>query len=365
MTRRIDRLWLTDFRNYTSTEVEFAPGITAIVGRNGHGKTNLLEAIGHLSGVAIRGASSSTMVRVGADRAVVRAEAQRASRALLLEAEIAAQGRNRLQINKQPVRRRRDLAEALAVTVFSPDDLELVKGGPGGRRGWLDDAVVDLDPRADEVRGDVDRILKQRNALLKSIRMKGGRKAFDEGAQLTLDVWDDRLHRAGHALRAHRERALDTLAPMITTAYRDLAGRELPITAAYTAAWPADGLSDALVAARDDDLRRGITTVGPHRDEIDLRIDGLPSRTHASQGEQRSLALALRLAVHRAVTDAHGTSPILLLDDVLSELDDGRGTGLLDHLPPGQTLLTTAGHLPPDTTPELILDVADGTVRPR
>jgi len=329
------------------------------VGRNGQGKTNLLEAVAHLAGTSLRGAATEAMVRVGAERAVVRAEATRGARELLLEAELAVRGRSRMQLNRQPVKRRRDLLDALSVTIFSPDDLVLVKGGPGERRRWLDEAATALDHQAESVRSDVERILKQRNALLKQAR---GR--LDEPAALTLDVWDDRLSRAGEALARHREQALADLEPRLTQAYRDLAGLPLPVGARYEATWRTAGLADALAAARTDDLRRGITTVGPHRDEVVLSLDGLPARTHASQGEQRSLALALRLAVHRAVTEVTGDSPVLLLDDVLSELDDGRTEALLAHLPPGQTLLTTAGPLPRQTEPELVLRVADGAVGP-
>lgn len=299
------------------------------------------------------------MVRVGADRAVVRAEATRGPRELLLEAELAVRGRSRMQLNRQPVKRRRDLLDALSVTVFSPDDLVLVKGGPGERRRWLDEAAAGLDHQTETVRADVERILKQRNALLKQSR---GR--MDEAALLTLDVWDDRLARAGEALAQRRADALERLVPRITEAYRDLAGLALPVGAGYEASWRAAGLAAALSDAREQDLRRGITTVGPHRDEVALSLDGLPARTHASQGEQRSLALALRLAVHRAITEVSGASPVLLLDDVLSELDGDRTEALLAHLPPGQTLLTTAGPLPRQTEPALVLRVADGAVGP-
>lgn len=313
----------------------------------------------HLAGSSLRGATTEAMVRTGAERAVVRAEAVRGPRELLLEAEIAARGRSRMQLNRQPVKRRRDLLDALSVTLFSPDDLVLVKGGPGERRRWLDEAAVGLDHQTEGVRSDVERIIKQRNALLKQSR---GR--LDDAAALTLDVWDDRLTRAGEALADRRTAALDALVPRITQAYRDLAGVPLPVSAVYDASWRTVGLAAALADARDQDLRRGVTTVGPHRDEVAFGLDELPARTHASQGEQRSLALAMRLAVHRAIAEASGESPILLLDDVLSELDDGRTEALLAHLPPGQTLLTTAGPLPRQTAPELVLQVADGRIAP-
>lgn len=353
------RLWLTDFRSYRDVDLELPTGTTAVIGQNGQGKTNLLEAIAFLAGTSLRGATTETMVRVGAERAVVRAEATRGARELLLEAELALRGRNRVQLNRQPVKRRRDLLDALSVTLFSPDDLVLVKGGPGERRRWLDEAAAGLDHQAESARSDVERILKQRNALLKQTR---GRP--DEAATLTLDVWDDRLVRAGEALVQHRTTALAALVPRITEAYRDLAGRSLPVDAVYDASWREGGLAAALAAAREQDLRRGITTVGPHRDEVVFSLDGLPARSHASQGEQRSLALALRLAVHRAVTEVSGESPVLLLDDVFSELDEARTEALLAHLPPGQTLLTTAGPLPRETTPALVLRVADGAVAP-
>lgn len=359
MTLHLHKLWLTDFRSYREVAVELPIGTTAVVGRNGQGKTNLLEAIAYLSGSSLRGATTEAMVRVGAERAVVRAEATRGPRDLLIEAEVAARGRSRMQLNRQAVRRRRDLLEAMSVTVFSPDDLVLVKGGPGERRTWLDEAIAGLDPSADALRADVDKVLKQRNALLKGVR---GR--LDASAALTLDVWDDRFVRAGEALAVRRAAVLTELTPQIEIAYSDLAGRELPVRSEYEAPWRTQGLAFELAAARDQDLRRGVTTVGPHRDEVALALDGLPARTHASQGEQRSLALAMRLAVHRSIAEASGVSPILLLDDVLSELDDGRGEGLLAHLPPGQTLLTTAGALPTQTRPDLVLRVADGTVRP-
>lgn len=355
------RLALVDFRSYSAVDVELPSGTTAVLGSNGQGKTNLLEAIAHLAGGSLRGATTEALVRVGAERAVVRAEATRGNRELLIEAELATRGRGRMQLNRQPVKRRSDLLEALSVTIFSPEDLILVKGGPGERRAWIDDAVVGLDPHADSVRSDVERILKQRNALLKSVR---GRKP-DESALLTLDVWDDRLTKAGESLADHRRAALDQVTPRIAVAYHDLAGRELPVDTTYQAAWAGDGLAAALANARDDDLRRGVTTVGPHRDEVAFALDGLPARTHASQGEQRSLALAMRLAVHRAVTDARGVSPILLLDDVLSELDDDRAAALLANLPTGQALLTSATALPAPAVPDLVLEVDDGTVRPR
>jgi len=358
---QLQRLWLTDFRSYPSAELELSPGLTAIVGANGNGKTNLLEAIGYLATLdSFRGAPNDALVREGAPMAVVRAEGRREDRDLLIEAEIARVGRSRVQVNRQPLKRARDLLGALRVTVFSPDDLVLVKGGPGERRRYLDDTLVAVHPRNDSVRSDVDRILRQRNALLKQ---SGGRLTAE--IESTLDVWDAKFAQAGEALAAARGAVIDRLEPTLARTYDQVAQLEAKIEVTYVAPWRASGLDAALAEARRDDLRRGVSTVGPHRDELDLRISGLPARTHASQGEQRSLAWALRLAAHTIVTEAADSAPILLLDDVFSELDPDRSGSLLAHLPAGQTVLTTAGGLPPGAEPDAIVEVERGKVRRR
>ena len=353
------RLWLQDFRNYHRLDISLPAATTAVVGRNGEGKTNLLEAVGFVAGASLRGSSTDTLIRAGADEAIVRADAVRGNRDLLVEARLQRRGRSTFQLNRQPLRRQSDLLDGVAVTVFSPDDLVLVKGGPGERRRWIDEAVVALDVRNASVRTDLERIVRQRNALL-----RGCRGRLDEAAEITLSVWDDRLSATGTAWADMRRGALAALAPQVALAYRDLAGAPLEVGATYLAEWAAMGLAAALAASRGDDLRRGVTTVGPHRDDIGFALDGLPARTHASQGEQRCLALALRLAVHRAVGDASGEHPILLLDDVLSELDAERARALLTHLPPGQTLVSTAGRLPAATDPALVVEVSGGSVRP-
>lgn len=355
---QLKRLWLTDFRSYHDVEVAFDPGLTAVVGPNGQGKTNLMEAIGYLATLgSFRGAPNEALVRVGADRAIIRAEAEREGRELLLEAEIVINGRNRTQLNRQPLRRARDLLGALRVTVFSPDDLTLIKGSPGGRRTMLDDTLVTLHQRHDQQRSDLDRILRQRGALLKQA---GGR--MNAEVELTLDVFDAKLVAAGEALAGARRDLVDQLAPVLSDAYAAVARDPAPVTATYAPAWMASGLAAALVAARRDDLRRGVSTVGPHRDDLDLSLAGLPARTHASQGEQRSLALALRLAAHEVVTRRTGTPPVLLLDDVFSELDPERSDALLRTLPEGQTILTTAGDLPVGAVPGRVLRVRGGVV---
>lgn len=347
------RLWLTDFRSYPQAELELGPGLTALLGDNGQGKTNLLEAVGYLATLSsFRGAPNEALVRQGAAQAVVRAEGERDTRALLIEAEITPSGRGRVLVNRQRLQRTRDLLGALRVSVFAPDDLELVKGGPTERRGYLDDTLVATQPRLDALRSDLDRVLRQRNALL---RQAGGR--LTEDIELTLAVWDAKLVEAGEALASARRALVEQLGPALAVAYDQVAGRPAHIEIEYVAPWQERGLSVALLEARRDEVRRGVSLVGPHRDDVALRIGGLPSRTHASQGEQRSLALALRLAAHQVVTAATGSPPVLLLDDVFSELDPDRSAALLAHLPPGQTLLSSAAGLPPGAHPDVVLRV--------
>ena len=355
---RLRRLWLTDFRNYTSAEVELAPaGLTVVAGGNGQGKTNLIEAVAYLATLdSFRGAPAEALVRTGCSTAVVRAEGERSGRSLLVEAEINTAGRSRTLVNHQPLRRAADLLGAVRVSLFSPDDLELVKGGPAARRRYLDDALVGLHPRHGAARADLERVLRQRNALLKQCK---GR--LDGPAESTLDVWDTKLALSGEELAAAREELVTTLEGPLAKAYDQLAGTPADVTAVYERSWQGP-LGAALAAARADDVRRGLSTVGPHRDELRLSISTMPARTHASQGEQRSLALALRLAAHRAVTDAVGEPPVLLLDDVFSELDAERTDALVAHLPDGQVVLTTAGAVPPGAFPALTLRVRDGLV---
>lgn len=355
---RLGRLWLTDFRSYTNADIEFAPGLTALLGANGEGKTNVMEAIGYLATLSsFRGAPNEALVRAGASTAVLRAEGEREGRQLLIEAELSATGRGRVQVNKQKLARTRDLLGALRVSVFAPDDLELVKGGPANRRQYLDEALVARRPSLDSLRSDLDRILRQRNALLKQ---SGGRLSPD--IEATLAVWDAKLIETGEALADARSELVDELAPALDLAYAQVAGRPVPVHTTYDAPWREQGLTAALEAARKDEVRRGVSLVGPHRDDLVIHLDGLPARTHASQGEQRSVALALRLAAHRVVTDATGSPPILLLDDVFSELDPDRSAALLAHLPPGQTVLSSAAGLPPGATPELVLRVVNATI---
>jgi DNA replication and repair protein RecF len=353
---RVTNLWLTQFRNYATTELAPAPGLTMVLGDNGQGKTNLLEAIGYAATLgSFRGVSSDALVRRGQERAAVRLAADASGRDILIEAEVTATGRGRVSVNRQPLRRVRDLLGVFRVSVFAADDLELVKGGPAARRRWLDDLLVALAPRNAALLSDLERVLRQRNTLL---RQAGGRLSPDVAT--TLDVWDTKLVDLGERLGAARQQLVERIEPALAKAYEHVAGQPLPISAVYEAPWRAEGLAAAIGVARADELRRGTTLVGPHRDELAISLDGLPSRTHASQGEQRSLALALRLSAHTAVIEDTGEVPVLLLDDVFSELDLTRSEALVHHLPEGQAILTTATSQPPSTRPELVVRVSDG-----
>lgn len=348
----LERLWLTDFRSHQLVDLEFARGVTALIGPNGSGKTNIVEAIAWLTTMrSFRGAPTDALVRRGAEKAIARAQLRSDQRELLLEAELPRTGRARIQMNRQRVQRTRDLLGVMSVTVFAPDDLEMIKGSPGERRTYLDQVVVGLHPRNEAIRAQVDKVLKQRNALLKGVH---GRLSNDAG--FTLDVWDTKLAESGDQLGALRADAVSQLSPLVTTALKAVAGGSNEVQLRYLAPWHETGLQDALSAARGDDVRRGVTTVGPHRDEIEVLLNDMPARTHASQGEQRALALALRLAGHELVRTTTGVAPLLVLDDVFSELDDERSAALVAALPGGQTLLTSAIDLPPGA-------VADATIR--
>jgi DNA replication and repair protein RecF len=353
-------LALTDFRNYIHADLEFAAGCTAIVGANGQGKTNIAEALSYLSSLlSFRGAPTDALVRTGATEAFVRATVVHDDgREMLIEAQIVTSGRSRVQVNRQRLTRTRDLLGVLRVSVFSPDDLVMVKGGPTERRGYLDDTLVALSARHDRLRSDLDRVLKQRASLLKQA---GGRLPSDMA--FTLDVWDAKLAQIADVLGHERAALVVQLEPLVAKAYAALAGEVQPVSMSYAPAWLLDGLAPALVASRADDVRRMSTTVGPHRDDLDVMLNGLATRTHSSQGEQRTMALALRLAAHQLVTEHHNEAPVLVLDDVFSELDPDRSRALLANLPNGQVVITTASVLPEGATPDKIMRIVDGVVR--
>lgn len=355
----VEHLELIDFRNYTSGSFDLTAGTTVVLGDNGQGKTNLAEALAFLATLtSFRGAPTEALVRIGADVAIIRATVREEDgRQSLVEIELAAAGRSRVQVNRQRLGRVRDLLGTVRVSVFSPDDLTLVKGGPSDRRRFLDDTLVALAVKYDAVRLEIDRIVRQRNTLLKQA---GGR--LTEEIETTLDVWDAKFAAVADQFGHARATLVDRLAPMVREAYEHLADDRIDVDLHYAPEWRTGGLAAALAAAREADLRRGVSTVGPHRDELTLRLGGMPSRTHASQGEQRTLALSLRLAAHRLVHERTGSVPVLVLDDVLSELDPHRATALLGHLPSGQIVITTANELPPSARADRVLRIEHGAV---
>lgn len=355
----IKRLELQQFRNYVAAEIDFTDGVTAIVGSNGQGKTSLAESIGYLATLkSFRGVNTEAMIRAGAETAIIRANVLHGDgRDVLIEAELTREGKNRTHVNRQKLARSRDLLGILRTTVFSPDDLDLVKGAPSLRRDFLDDSLVSVAIKNDAIIREVERVVRQRNALLKQA---GGR--ISNEISTTLDVWDEKLSMHGSELGDARATLVARLSEMVQFAYEELADSATPVEMIYEPQWRKIGLAATLGAARADDVRRAVTTSGPHRDDIDLYINGLPARTHASQGEQRTLALALRLAVHRCVAQEVGSSPILILDDVLSELDPQRSAALLRHFPVGQVLITTAGVLPDIAHIERVIKIRLGAV---
>jgi DNA replication and repair protein RecF len=335
---------LADFRIFhaaaLSPETE---GTTVITGPNGTGKTSVLEALAYLgTRRSFRGAPPEALVRAGSERAIVRAEMEHGDSPTLVEAEIVPGGRGRTKVNRKTATSRAALADAAPCTVFSPEDLAVIRGGPRGRREVLDDALALLDTEGARVADETERVLRQRAALL---RQAGGRATRE--VDTTLDVWDQRLADAGKVLVAARERVVGELESPVGLTYGALAGSDDPalLRMRYQRSWAGD-LLDALGACRADDLRRGVNTIGPHRDDLLLVLDGQEARTHASQGEQRCAALALRLGVHQLVCAKTALVPTLLLDDVFSELDPGRARALVAELPDGQALLTTAAPLP-------------------
>jgi DNA replication and repair protein RecF len=361
----LKRIWLTNFRNYDTCDCEFASdGLTVVEGPNGQGKTNLLEAIGYTATLrSFRGASPEVMIKKPHDSGVIRGLGEREGRELLTEAELNLTRRSRTLINKQPLRRMTETQDLLAITVFSPDDLSIIKGGPALRRQFIDDLLADGDPAMRAVQRDYERVVKQRNTLL---RQAANRLTPD--VALTLDVWDSKLSDLGETVGDARQQIIEELQPFVESAYQDLADSETisRVSLAMSASWRAKnggvGLASALTEARSADLARQITSVGPHRDEIELEINGLPARTQASQGEQRTLTLALRLAGHRLLERKIKSQPILILDDVFSELDEDRSRRLVSELPKCQTFLSTANALPVGLEPAGYVRVSAGKV---
>ncbi|MEV7724680.1 DNA replication/repair protein RecF [Streptomyces sp. NPDC087917] len=351
----VSHLSLADFRSYARAEVPLAPGVTAFVGPNGQGKTNLVEAIGYLATLGShRVSSDAPLVRMGADRAIVRAAVVQGERQQLVELELNPGRANRARINRSSQVKPRDVLGIVRTVLFAPEDLALVKGDPGERRRFLDELVTARSPRMAAVRSDYERVLKQRNTLLKSAAMarRHGGRSMDLS---TLDVWDQHLARVGAELLARRLDLIATLLPLADKAYEQLAPGGGPLGLAYrsSAGEAVDSgrartreeiyevLLAALVEVRKQEIERGVTLVGPHRDDLLLRLGELPAKGYASHGESWSYALALRLASYELLR-SEGAEPVLILDDVFAELDTRRRERLAELVAGGEQVLVTA-----------------------
>ncbi|ASN37617.1 DNA replication/repair protein RecF [Paeniglutamicibacter terrestris] len=374
----ISHVSLTDFRSYAQADVELGPGTNVLVGSNGVGKTNIIEAIGYLATLSShRVTNDGPLLRFNTERALVRARVHRAKQVTTLEVEITAGKANRARINRANPVRARDVLGIVRTVLFAPEDLALIKGDPSNRRRFLDELLVTLRPGQAATRGDYERVLKQRNALLKSARTGGKLSTAHES---TLDVWDTHLARAGARVVRGRLDVLKMLSPYMAGAYASLADANKVARAHYqstivadfdeddTAADPplTDGESApvapavlldasleeleemflaALLEKRAKELERGITLVGPHRDDVLLTLGSAPAKGYASHGETWSLALALRLAAYKVLGEDDprpGAGPILILDDVFAELDATRRTRLASIVAGADQVIVTA-----------------------
>ncbi|MCF6468188.1 DNA replication/repair protein RecF [Nonomuraea sp. MG754425] len=408
----VAHLSLTDFRSYPSVELGLEPGVTAFVGPNGQGKTNLVEALGYVATHSShRVAGDAPLVRQGASRAIVRCAIQRQDRRALIELEINPGRANRARLNRSAMSRARDTLGLLRTVLFAPEDLALSKGDPSERRRFLDDLLVARTPRFAGVRADYDRVLKQRGALLRTAAQarRGSRSARRQESDTgftaagagdvlsTLEVWDAHLARHGAELLRGRLELIEALRPLVAGSYAALAPSSAPATLAYrsTLSTGGDGgdgeqegevpgergsfdtqtlstdlgktleerLRERLLEVRQSELDRGVTLVGPHRDDLVLGLGDLPARGYASHGESWSFALALRLAAYDLLR-ADGSDPVLILDDVFAELDSQRRRRLAEMVAPAEQVLITAA-VPDDVPGELAggrFDVAEGGV---
>ena len=358
----VRQLALRDYRSWASVDLELTPGRTVFVGSNGFGKTNLVEALWYCATLGShRVATDAPLIRSGAERAVISTIVVNEGRELAVDIEIAAGRANKARLNRSPVRSTREVLGAVRAVLFAPEDLALVRGDPGERRRYLDELATVRRPRIAGVRADYDKVLKQRTALLKSAA--GARFRGDRGALDTLDVWDGHLAAHGAQLMAARLELVNELAPEVEKAYQLLAPASRPAAIGYRSAIELDDqgstqdaefLEAALLAAlarrRDAELERGMCLVGPHRDDLELRLGDQPAKGFASHGESWSMALALRLASYELLR-AEGSEPVLLLDDVFAELDTARRRALAGVAATAEQVLVTAAvgeDIPPD-----------------
>jgi DNA replication and repair protein RecF len=372
----VRHLTVSDFRSYATAELPLTQGVTTLVGLNGQGKTNLVEAIGYLATLSShRVSTDQPLVRFGAGQAVIRGAVMRDGRETMLELELNPGRANRARLGRSPVTRPRDVLGTLRTVLFAPEDLALVKGDPSERRRFLDELLVSRQPRWAGVRSDYDKVLKQRNALLKSaqpVLRKGSRRGppprpgeepVDDArasALHTLDVWNEHLATVGSQLLYARLRLLRDLGPYLAKAYDEVSGGRSDARVSYKSSLreaaaaslaagdvpEADALRSELVATleenRDREIERGISLAGPHRDDLVLSLGELPAKGYASHGESWSFALGLKLAAYQLLRHDLGEDPVLILDDVFAELDTGRRERLAAMVADCEQVLITA-----------------------
>ncbi len=398
----VRHLTVADFRSYAGADLALEPGVSTLIGLNGQGKTNLVEAIGYLASLGShRVATDAPLVRAGADQAVIRAVVVRDGHETLVELEINPGRSNRARLNRSAQTRPRDILGSLRTVLFAPEDLALVKGDPSERRRFLDDLLVARQPRWAGVRADYDKVLRQRGALLRSaapVLRRGSRGArrgarqpdgvdeaeSREGALHTLDVWNAQLAQVGATLLYARLRLLRDLQPHLAEAYAQVSAATAAATASYRSslreasagalaagevpeveALHAEILA-SLAEVRDQEVERGVSLVGPHRDDLVLTLGDLPAKGYASHGESWSVALGLKLAAYRLLRHDLREDPVLVLDDVFAELDTGRRERLAGLVADGEQVLITAAV--PEDIPQVLSGrryaVTMGGVRP-
>lgn len=354
---RISSLELQDFRNHESLSLTFNAGVTTIIGRNGRGKTNIVEAINYLATLGSHRVSNDfPLLRSGTNQAHIKSAITKDERLATIDVEINEGKQNRVVLNGSSLSRPRDILGLVHTVVFAPEDLALVKGDPGDRRKYIDDFATQMSPRIASVRSDFDKVLKQRNALLKS----AGRRALSDSARATLDVWTDQF--IVHAVNLTRARldALIALRPYVEAHGDAISGNTEDLRITYSSKWLLDVDGDiesqiraALVARFQDEIDRGLTLVGPHRDDVELQLAQLPAKNFASHGQSWSIALSLRLATFDVLRELHD-DPILILDDVFAELDVRRRERLLASLNNVEQTLVTAAVA--EDVPAFLLD---------
>ena len=349
----VRHIGLRDFRSWENLELDLAPGRTVIVGPNGYGKTNIVEALWYCATLGShRVATDAPLIRTGAERAGISTIVVQDGRELAVDLEITAGRANKARLNRAPVRSAREVLGAVRAVLFAPEDLALVRGDPGERRRYLDELAAVRRPAVAGIRADYEKVLKQRTALLKSA--SGARFRADQGALETLDVWDGHLAAHGAALMAARLELVNQLAPEVEKAYQLLAPSSRPAAIGYRGSveltdpgavpdveYLRSALLEACARRRAAELDRGVCLVGPHRDDLELRLGDQPAKGFASHGESWSLALALRLAGYELLR-TEGSEPVLILDDVFAELDSARRRALAGVASSAEQVLITA-----------------------